>query len=182
MQIKNKYLIMNVFKIISKIYWTYFKSNIEYARHIGVRIGNGCFIATRNWSSEPYLISIGNNVQITDHVFFHTHGGAHVARRRYPQFDCFGKITINDWVYIGSGSHIMPGVSIGEGSLIAASSVVTKSVPANEVWGGNPARRICSVDEYIIRNLKYNVDSKDMTSSDKRKILLQKSDDAFIKK
>lgn len=148
---------MRLIAIIKKIYWQ-LKSPVEYGRHIGVKIGDNCLISTRNWSSEPYLISIGNNVQITQDVYFHTHGGAHAARRKYPDFDVFGKINVKDNAYVGSGSHIMPGVTIGEGALIAAGSIVTKSVPANEVWGGIPAKFICTIEEYINRNLPYNTD------------------------
>ena len=60
-------------KIIN-IFWR-LQSPEKYARHIGVIIGEGCLIATRRWSSEPYLITIGNHVQITENVSFHTHGG-----------------------------------------------------------------------------------------------------------
>lgn len=108
----------------------------KYARYVGVTVGKNCLIATKHFSTEPYLITIGNNCQITDDVHFHTHGGAHVARRQMPQFDVFGKIHVKDWAYIGSTSHIMPGVTVGEGSLIAAGSIVTRSVPDGEVWGG----------------------------------------------
>ena len=43
----------------------------RYARFIGVKFGKNCLIATKNWSSEPYLIEIGNNVQIT-YLYTHT--------------------------------------------------------------------------------------------------------------
>ena len=135
--------------LISRLYWRYLKSPVEQGRHIGVRIGKYCSIGRGNWGSEPYLITIGNNVCIAPGVCFHNHGGASVARRLYPNFDVFGKIWIQDWAYIGSGCHIMPGVTIGEGALIGAGSIVCKSVPKNEVWAGVPARRICTVDEYI---------------------------------
>lgn len=167
---------------VKNLYRRYFSSTEEYARAIGVKIGRNCFISTRNWSSEPYLISIGDNVQVTQDVYFHTHGGCHVARTIYPNFDVFGKIVIKSGAYIGSGSHIMPGVTIGEGSLIAAGSIVTKSVPDGEVWGGNPARKICTVDEYINRNMEYNVNSKHMTYNQKRKFLQSMSENNFVKK
>lgn len=122
-------------RITNRIYKT-IKSPLGYARHIGVQIGENCLISTYNWSSEPYLIKIGNNVQVTQDVYFHTHGGAHVARTRIPDFDVFGKIEIKDNAYIGSASHIMPGVTIGRNSMIAAGSIITKSVPDNELWGG----------------------------------------------
>lgn len=57
------------------LYWRFIASPEKYARHIGVKIGKNSFISTRFWSSEPYLITIGDNVQITDGVRFFTHGG-----------------------------------------------------------------------------------------------------------
>lgn len=51
---------------------------------------------------------------------------------------------IEDDVWIGAGVIIMDGVSIGRGSIVAAGSVVTKNVPAGEIYGGVPARRIKS--------------------------------------
>lgn len=154
----------------------------KYARCIGVKIGKNNFIATKNFGTEPYLIKIGNNCQVTDNVFFHTHGGAHVARQKYPKFDLFGKIEIKDWAYIGSSSHIMPGVTIGEGSLIAACSVVTRSVPPREVWGGVPANKICTVEEYIKKNLPYNLNTKGLSYEDKRKLLTTIPNNKFITK
>ena len=60
----------------------------------------------------------------------------------------FGKVVIEDWAYIGASSQIMPGVTIGTGALVAAGSVVTKSVPPHTVVGGNPARIICTTADY----------------------------------
>lgn len=109
-------------------------------------------------------------------------GGGHVARRQYPDFDIFGKIVVEDWAYIGSGTHIMAGVTIGEGALVAAGSIVTKSVPANTVVGGNPAKPICTVEEYIAKNLKYNVGTKGLSDEEKKQILLSLPIDKLIVK
>lgn len=49
-------------------------------------------------------------------------------------------ISINDYAFIGGSSIILKGVTIGKNSIVAAGSVVTKSIPNNEIWGGNPAR------------------------------------------
>lgn len=154
----------------------------QYARHIGVNIGKNCVIENRNWSTEPYLITIGNNCAITKGVRISTHGGGRVVRSFAPDFDMFGKVLIEDWVYIGANSQIMPGVTIGEGALVAAGSVVTKSVPPHTVVGGNPARYICTVEEYYERNKKYNLKTKGLSPQDKKKHLLSLPDGCFVKK
>lgn len=171
-----------LYECLSRIYWTTFASPEKYARHIGIKIGNNCLIDTRYWSSEPYLITIGNNVQVTRGVSIHTHGGGNTIRRFHPDFDVFGRVTIKDWAYIGSFSQIMPGVTIGEGALVAAGSVVTKSVPPNTVVGGNPAKVICTVDEYYKKNKCFDVHTKGKSLAEKKAILLSLSDNMFIKK
>jgi virginiamycin A acetyltransferase len=55
-----------------------------------------------------------------------------------------GGIVIADDVWIGAGSVVVDGVTIGKGAIIGAGSVVTKSVPAWEIWAGSPARRIAT--------------------------------------
>ncbi len=74
------------------------------------------------------------------------------------------------------------GVTIGEGALVAAGSVVTKSVAPHTVVGGNPARYICTTEEFYERNKKYNTRTKGLSLQEKKKILLSLSDDKFIKK
>lgn len=154
----------------------------SYAKSIGVHIGENCFIATKYFGSEPYLITIGNNVQVTADVRFHTHGGGHVVRNIDPDFDVFGKIIIEDGAYIGCSSQLMPGVTVGENSLVAAGSIVTKSVPKGVVVGGNPAKIICSVKEYYERNKRYNLGTKRLKSKAKYDMLNSLSSDKFIKK
>ena len=173
---------MRIIKKLKEIYWSKLTSPERYARHLGVKIGKGCFITTRFWPTAAYLITIGNNVQVTEGVSIHTHGGGNVVRRHIPDFDCFGKVVIEDWAYIGAYSHIMPGVTIGEGALVAGGSVVTKSVPTGMVVGGNPAKIICSVEDYLARNKQYNVHSKSMSREEKRAYLLSLPDDKFIRK
>lgn len=154
----------------------------QYARKIGVKIGKNCFISTRNWSTEPYLISIGDHVQVTHCVSMHTHGGCNAVRKQHPDFDVFGKVVIEDWAYIGAYSHIMPGVTIGEGALVAAGSVVTKSVAPHTVVAGNPAKFICTTEEYYEKNKKFNVGTKGMSKIEKKKKLLNTPEEMFIKK
>lgn len=170
-----------MWKKIIKAFWRLFCTPEQEARHLGVKIGKNCLISTRLWSSEPYLITIGDHVQVTDNVSFHTHGGGNVIRRKYPDFDAFGRIVVEDWAYIGAYSHIMAGVTIGEGALVASGSVVTKSVPSGVVVGGNPAKIICTTDEFLERNLKYNIGHR-LKKSEKRFFLTRMDDSMFIKK
>ncbi len=65
-----------------------------------------------------------------------------------------GSIKIEDNVFIGARALIMPGVTIGENSIIGANSVITKSVPQGVVVSGNPAKVLCSVEEYLNKQQK----------------------------
>jgi acyl-[acyl carrier protein]--UDP-N-acetylglucosamine O-acyltransferase len=51
-------------------------------------------------------------------------------------------VRVANGVWLGAGAALLPGVTVGEGAVIGANAVVTKPVPAYEIWGGNPARKI----------------------------------------
>lgn len=171
-------ILRKLFDIYKRFFWTLEKQAIR----AGVNIGDNNFISSHFWSSEPYLITIGDNCQITDGVSFFTHGGGGAVRKQYPQFDTFGKIKLGNYVYIGSGAKIMPGVTIGDNVLVAAGSIVTKSIPSNVVVAGNPAQYICTINDYIERNKQYNTNSKSLDAVKKKKLLLSFTDDMFIQK
>jgi carbonic anhydrase/acetyltransferase-like protein (isoleucine patch superfamily) len=108
------------------------------------------------WGSEPYLISLGKNVIIADGVVFLTHdGGTEVfnTQEQYRDVIKYGRITIHDNTFIGYGVMIMPGVEIGPNTVVAAGSVVTRSIPPNTIAAGFPARPMMSVDEYARSSL-----------------------------
>lgn len=69
-------------KVIDKIR-DKFLSDEEYARRIGVKIGKHCYISTRRFPSEAYLISIGDYVRIAPNTMFFTHGGLWSIRKKY---------------------------------------------------------------------------------------------------
>lgn len=126
---------------------------IEIARRMGVTIGDNCRIYSTNFSTEPFLISIGDHVTITDNVQFITHdGGVWVFRQKHPNLDLFGSIKIGNNVFIGLNSIILPTTEIGDNVIVAAGSVLKGEYPSNSVFGGVPAKRICSIDEYYIKN------------------------------
>lgn len=123
-------------RLYKRVFWSYEK----YARSIGVKIGKNCNIQTRSFGTEPYLVEIGDHVQITKKVSLFTHGGGWVLRDTMPNFDSFGKIFIGNNVYIGNYSMIMPGVIIEDNVIVGAGSVVTKSIPSGSIVAGNSAR------------------------------------------
>ncbi len=170
-----------MFGIIKKFYWRFIASPEKYARHIGVNIGTNNLIGKNHWSSEPYLITVGSNCQLTDCKIF-THGGGQCIRDKYSDFDCFGKVKIGNYVYIGSSALIMPGVTIGNNVLIAAGSVVTKSIPDNTVVAGNPAKIICSTQDYYQKNKKYNLHSKGLSYTKKKEKIMNASPEQLINK
>ncbi|MSE09620.1 hypothetical protein GKC33_13385, partial [Lactobacillus salivarius] len=69
----------------------------------------------------------------------------HLSRNEALEFGL--PITVKDNVWIGGNVVILPGVTIGKNSIVAAGAVVTKDVPDNVIVGGNPARVIREIGE-----------------------------------
>ena len=110
-----------------------------YARKIGVKIGNGCRIGITAWGSEPYLISIGDEVLLSGRVTFINHDGATWVFRNRPEYkgvSKFGQIKIGNRCFIGWGATLLPGAEMGDNSVLAAGAVLSKKIPAGEIWGG----------------------------------------------
>lgn len=107
-----------------------------------VQINDYCHIACVN------NITIGNDVLIASKVFITDHDhGKYIGDNQDSPLSVpskreinFSHVVIKDRVWIGENVVILPGVTIGEGSIIGASSIVTKSVPENSLVVGNPAR------------------------------------------
>lgn len=123
------------------------------------------------WS--PFYCSYGKNTYLGDHVFINymctildnneVRIGTHVmigpavqiytaahdlqAETRIQGWEVAKPIEIEDNVWIGGGAILLPGVRIGKNSVVGAGAVVTRSVPANTVVAGNPARVIRNIEQ-----------------------------------
>lgn len=145
---------------IKKLYYT--SSSYRYVKYLkkgGVNIGIGClFRAPRSTiidMTRPYLISIGNNVDMNVNFQIYTHDwGAHVFIGKYNQLvNSSGKVTIGNNIYFGANCIVLKGVTIGDNCIIGVGSIVSKSIPANSVAVGNPCRVVCSLEEYYKKRL-----------------------------
>lgn len=129
-------------------------SYIEYLRSLGMKIGKETTIyvptKTQIDTTRPWLITIGNNVKITEGVAILTHGfDWSVLKGVYGDIlGSGGGVVIGDNVFIGMKSTILKGVHIGNNVIIGANSLVNKDLPDNCVATGNPCRVIMSLEEY----------------------------------
>lgn len=157
-------------KIIQKLY------PIKYARNIGVNFpDNELHIYGKViWSTEPWIITLGNNVHITDGVKFITHdGGTLLFRNIIPDLEITKPIVIGNDVYIGNNVIILPGVKIGNNVVIGAGAVVTKDIPNNVVIGGVPARILKTTDEYLQKLERESLHLGHLKGKEKDKALMQ---------
>ena len=135
---------------LKNLYYVMFPPTpVEVFRKMGVQIGKNVHIANFGVIIDPsltWLIKIGDNVLIAPNVHILAHDGSILHGLEYSKI---GLVDIKNKVFIGAGSVILPGVTIGENSVIGAGSIVSKDIPENSVALGNPAKVVCSKDEYI---------------------------------
>lgn len=122
--------------------------NFEISRDASVTLGANVWISRGGHICCSDRIDIGDDVMIGEFTSIrdatHSHERLDVPIKR--QQDLIGRISIEPGVWIGRGCLIQSRgndtVVIGTGSIVAANSVVTKSIPPYEIWGGSPARFI----------------------------------------
>ncbi len=145
---------------------------LRYAREIGVDFGNDCKFIKPNFGTEPWLIKMGDHVEVTNGVNFITHDGAvWVFRKDNPLLELFAPINIGSNVFIGINATILPGVTIGDNCIIGSGAVVTKDIPADSIAVGVPARVIKTIDSYY-KSIEDEVTFiRDLAPKDKQAVL-----------
>lgn len=140
---------------INAFFWGGGKSSViksKYFRKKGICIGDGCCIYSDISTSESFLITIGNNVTISNNVQLLTHDNS-IDRISPEVSDILGEVRIGDNCFIGAHSIILPGVTLGKDVIVGAGAVVTKSYPDGSIVAGNPAKLIGNSDDFV---KKYN--------------------------
>ncbi|AHV95787.1 acyltransferase [Paenibacillus sabinae] len=122
--------------------------NIEACIRQGMKVGRNCHglgAATIDYA-HCWLIEIGDNVTFAPQVYLLAHDA---STKRHLDYTKIAKIVIEDGAFIGARALIMPGVTVGKNAIVAAGSIVTKSVPEGMVVAGNQARVLSTTEAYI---------------------------------
>lgn len=114
-----------------------------------VIIGDNCCINFNVTMIDDGKIEIGNNVLIGPNVTISTVNHPIKVEDRIKNLLQIENVTIEDNVWIGSNSVILPGIKIGKNSVIGAGSVVTKDIPSNVLAFGNPCKIIKIINEKL---------------------------------
>ncbi|BAU55377.1 acyltransferase [Mucilaginibacter gotjawali] len=121
----------------------YFKFDGIWKAGPAIVIGNNVFIGANCEFNISESISIGNDCLIASGSRFIDHDhGTKLNKLMRQQPAKHGPIVIGNDVWIGCNTTVLKGVGIGDGAIIAAGAVVTKSVLPNEIWAGVPAKKI----------------------------------------
>lgn len=153
---KRMRLVKKIFGSVGKN--TYIESPIHLCSGKNISIGSKCYFNFNSTFIDDYKITIGNGVMFGPNVTVCTTGHpVHIDLRRNGEMYC-APVQIKDNVWIGANAVILPGVTIGENSVIGAGSVVTKDIPANVVAIGSPCkvmRAITDIDkDYYYKELR----------------------------
>ena len=169
-----EYTVMKMFwKAGSVLHISGKKSISKWFRRNGMKIGDNCTICCNILPSEPYLVTIGNNVTISAPVQLLTHDNSIIKMSHGESTDIFGEINIGDNCFIGAGTVILPGVTLADNIVVAAGSVVTKSFfESNIIIGGNPAKKITTWELSLEKNIKYAQNIRGLSQREKRKLLM----------
>ncbi|WP_434042735.1 sugar O-acetyltransferase [Sorangium cellulosum] len=117
---------------------------VDYGAHI--TIGARCFANFGLVALDVAPITLGDDVQIGPNVQLLTPTHPVEPEPRRQKWEAAKPIKIGNNVWLGGGAIVLPGVTIGDNTVVGAGSVVTRDLPANVIAVGNPARVIRSID------------------------------------
>jgi len=117
---------------------------VDYGQHI--KFGENVFVNADTYFMDGNYITIGDNTFIGPNCGFYTNIHPENIEKRNQGFEKALPITIEENVWIGSDVTVLPGVTIGEGSIIGAGSTVSKNIPKHSVAVGSPCRVIRKTD------------------------------------
>ncbi|MFD9627462.1 sugar O-acetyltransferase [Peribacillus muralis] len=138
-------IIQKLFHSVGENAWIESPFNCDYGYNITV--GDNFYTNTNCTILDCAKVTIGNNVWIGPNVSLYTPNHAIDAIERIAGYERTLPINISDNVWIGGSVTIVPGVTIGDNSIIGAGSVVTKDIPANVIAAGVPCKVIRSITE-----------------------------------
>ena len=165
---------MRIWKLVKTTYLRYFNP-VKYAKKIGVNMGKNLHVYGKvGWSSEPWIITLGDNVHITEGVKFITHdGGTLLYRKDIPDLEITKPIIVGNDVYIGNNVIILPGVTIGNNVVVGAGAVVSRDIPDNSLAVGVPAKVIKTADDYLEKLKKESIHLGHLKGQEKDKALMK---------
>ena len=122
---------------------SYLKKLIKRGLKLGdnVYLNDGFFLDP----SHCHLITIENNVVFGPNVSIFAHDA---STKKVINKTRIAPVCLHENCFIGAGSIILPGSKVGRNSILAALSKLSGEIPDNQVWGGNPAKFIMTIDEY----------------------------------
>lgn len=146
---------------------------IRWLRRDGVRIGEDCLIYTTLFSTEPYLVKIGNHVAVSSGTQFISHDASPFLFDDHPDMDVFGEIEIGDNTFIGVGCLILPGTRVGRNCIIGAGSVVRGPIPDDSVVFGNPAKVVLRTPlmKKLLVHHRHRLDTRHLDPKEKERVL-----------
>lgn len=96
-----------------------------------------------------WLIEIGDDVTLAPRVHILAHDASTI---HYTGYAKIGRVIIGNRVFIGADSIVLPNVKIGDNVVVGANSTVSRDLESGFVYAGSPAKKICSIEEFIEKN------------------------------
>jgi len=123
-------------------------------------VGENFYFCPRKLPADPQFIKFHNNVAVAADVLFCNHDVMqkvfnHTFNVPVPKF--FGCIEVMDNVFIGSKTMILPNVRIASNVIIAADSLVTKSITESGVYAGHPVKKVGEFSDLYKKRLDYKI-------------------------